>query len=213
MNDATPFPQLDPIEARVLASLVEKEATTPEQYPLTENALLLACNQKTSREPVMNVSLGEVGHALRGMEHRHLVRSQHGARAQRWEHRMADAFSLTRQQQAALTVLMLRGPQTASEILSRTDRLAKFTDIDDLKHCLDRLIERDAPLAVRIPKGAGQREDRYMHLLSGPVDVAALQAQRGETAAAGGAGGLAARVDELEARVAALEEVLRQLAG
>jgi uncharacterized protein len=209
------FPQLTAVEARVLGSLVEKEATTPEQYPLTENAVVLACNQKTSRDPITNLSVGDVGHALRRMEERKLVRSQHGSRAQRYEHRMAEAYSLTRQQQAALAVLLLRGPQTVNEVFSRTERMAKFADAEELRHTLDRLIQRDAPLAVRIPKGPGQREDRYMHLLCGDVDVEAIAAQRGSDgpAGSGGSSALAQRVDELEARVAALEEVLRQLGG
>jgi len=151
--------------------------------------------------------------ALRKMEERKLVRSQHGSRAQRYEHRMAEAYSITAQQQAALAVLLLRGPQTASEILSRTERLAKFADVEDLRHCLDRLIQRDAPLAVRIPKGPGQREDRYMHLLCGPVDVDAIAAQRGADAGGNSGGAMADRIAALEARVEALEEVIRQLGG
>jgi len=147
------------------------------------------------------------------MEERKLVRSQHGSRAQRYEHRMAEAYSITAQQQAALAVLLLRGPQTASEILSRTERLAKFADVEDLRHCLDRLIQRDAPLAVRIPKGPGQREDRYMHLLCGPVDVDAIAAQRGADAGGNSGGAMADRIVALEARVEALEEVIRQLGG
>ena len=211
----SPFPVLDAVEARVLGALVEKEATTPEQYPMTENSMVLACNQKTSRDPIMNLSVGDVGHALRQMENRKLVRSQHGARAQRYEHRTAEAYSVTRQQQALLAVLMLRGPQTIAELLTRTERMAKFADADDLRHVLDRLIQRDAPMVVRVPKGPGQREDRYMHLLCGPVDVDAIAAQRGGDGGGGGAGNsaLAQRVDELEARVAALEEVIRQLGG
>jgi uncharacterized protein len=218
MNDATEnaaaLPSLTAAEARVLGSLVEKESTTPEQYPLTENAVVVACNQKTSREPVMTLSLGDVGHALRRMEERKLVRSQHGSRAQRYEHRMAEAYSLTRQQQGALAVLLLRGPQTVNEIITRTERMAKFADADELRHTLDRLINRDTPLVVRIPKGPGQREDRYMHLMCGPVDVEAIAAQRGADAGgAGGGGAMAERVAALEARVEALEEVIRQLGG
>jgi len=210
----SPFPLLDTVEARVLGALVEKEATTPEQYPMTENAMVLACNQKTSRDPIMNLSVGDVGHALRQMETRKLVRSQHGARAQRYEHRMAEAYSVTRQQQALLAALLLRGPQTVAELLTRTERMAKFADADDLRHVLDRLIQRDAPMVVRVPKGPGQREDRYMHLLCGPVDVDAIAAQRGGDGGGGpGGSALVQRVDELEARVAALEEVIRQLGG
>jgi uncharacterized protein len=215
MDDTTetdpPFPLLSAVEARVLGVLVEKESTTPEQYPLTENAVVVAANQKTSRDPLMNLSVGDVGHALRRMEERKLVRSQHGSRAQRYEHRMAEAYSLTRQQQAVLAILLLRGAQTVNELLGRIGRLAKFADADELRHTLDRLAQRDAPLAVRIPKGPGQREDRYMHLLCGAVDVDAI-AQRGDAGGASG-GALADRVDALEARIEALEEQLRLLVG
>src|SRR5688572_29273170 len=111
-NDATP--QLTATEARILGSLVEKEATTPEAYPLTANAVQLACNQKNNREPILELEAGEVGHALRELESRGLVQSVHGARAQRYEHRLSAAYSLTRQQQALVSVLLLRGPQTAA---------------------------------------------------------------------------------------------------
>src|SRR5688500_6967331 len=162
---------LSPAEARILGSLIEKEATTPEQYPLTENAIVVASNQKTNREPVMELTPGDVGHALRQLEPRGLVRSVHGARAQRYEHRLDKAYSLTAQQQSLIGVLLLRGPQTLHELLARTDRLAKFATADDVRHALERLAERDAPLVLRLPKAPGQREERYAHLLCGPVDV------------------------------------------
>ena len=112
--DATPGPErLDATQARILGSLVEKEATTPESYPLTANAVQLACNQKTARDPVLELDAGEVGHALRALEARRLVRSVHGARAQRYEHRFAESYSVTRQQQALLATLLLRGARRA----------------------------------------------------------------------------------------------------
>jgi len=208
-NDA--LPPLTPIEARILGSLIEKEAITPEQYPMTENAIVVACNQKTSREPVMELSPGDVGHALRRLEERKLVRSQHGARAQRWEHRVAEAYSLTRQQQAVIAILLLRGPQTANELLTRTERMAKFADADDLRHTLERLASREPALVLCIGRGAGQREDRYMHLLCGPVDVDALR--QAAPAASGGGSALAERLEQLEQRVAALEAELARRAA
>jgi len=208
MSNDTHLPTLTAIEARILGSLIEKEATTPEQYPMTENAIVVACNQKTSREPVMELSPGEVGHALRRLEERKLVRSQHGARAQRYEHRFSEGFSVTRQQQAVLAVLLLRGAQTVNELLTRTERLAKFADADDLRHTLERLAQREPALLLCIGRSAGQREDRYMHLLCGPVDVEALR-QAAPTGSAS-AGSLADRVDQLEQRVAALEAALAQ---
>lgn len=205
-----PTPALNAIEARILGCLVEKEATTPEQYPLTQNAVQLACNQKTSREPLMELEPGEVGHALRQLEERRLVKSQHGSRAQRYEHRFSEGFAVTRQQQALLALLLLRGPQTVGELQTRCERLARFADGDELRHVLERLIQREPTLVVRIPKSAGQREDRYMHLLCGPVDVDAIANSRSSEASSRGetSGALEARVCALEARIAALEAAL-----
>lgn len=200
---------LSPTEARVLGCLIEKEATTPEQYPLTENALMVASNQKTSREPLMDLSLGDVGHALRQLEPRHLVRSVHGSRAQRFEHRFAQAYGITTAQQAVLCVLLLRGAQTLNELFTRTERIGRFADAEDLRHTLDRLAQREPALVVRLPKAAGQREERYAHLLCGPVDVLALAAAiPAGGAASGSRGALEERVAALEARIAALESAL-----
>ena len=211
MSETPALPEalrLTATEARILGCLIEKEATTPEQYPLTENAIVVACNQKTAREPVMELSTGEVGHALRQLEPRQLLRSVHGARAQRYEHRFAQAYSLTAQQQALLGLLLLRGPQTLHELISRSERLARFANADEARHALDRLAEREAPLVLRLPKAAGQREERWVHLLSGPVDVAAIAAERPSRAPA--EDGLEARIAALEARVEALEQRLRE---
>lgn len=204
--------RLNPIEARVLGCLVEKEATTPEQYPLTENAVQLACNQKTSRDPVMELSAGEVGHALRRMEERRLLRSVHGSRAQRYEHRLADAYAVTRSQQALLALLLLRGPQTAPELQQRSERLHRFADLDELNHTLERLAQRSPALVVRVPKSGGQREDRFMHLLCGPVDVEALREQAAGSArsALPGRDELLDRISALESRIDALEARLRE---
>ncbi|MBS7455611.1 YceH family protein [Coralloluteibacterium stylophorae] len=198
-------------EVRVLACLVEKEATTPETYPLTENAVQLACNQKSNREPVLELGVGEVGHALRSLETRGLARGVHGARAQRWEHRFADGYSLTRAQQALLAVLMLRGAQTASELFARGERLAKLSDLDEARHCLERLAAREPALVVNVGRGAGQREDRWMHLLAGPVEVEAVRAAAPASGPARGA--LDARVEALEAEVARLRELVERVAG
>lgn len=196
--------RLSPIEARILGCLIEKEATTPEQYPLTENSLALACNQKTSREPVMDLSTGEVGHALRMLESRRLVRSQHASRAQRWGHRFSNFYGLTSQQQGVLCVLMLRGAQTVNELLTRTERISRFEDAEQLRHALERLVQRSPALVVQLPRAPGQREERWTHLLSGPVDIAALQASAPRAPSASSGTALAA----LEARVTALEEQL-----
>jgi hypothetical protein len=200
---------LSAIEARILGCLIEKEATTPEQYPLTLNAIHLACNQKTNREPITEFSLGDVGHSMRQLDPRGLVRSQHGARAERYEHRVNTVFSLTKQQQALLCVLMLRGPQTLSELMTRTERLASFSDIDEVKHTLDRLSQREIPLVERIPRASGQREDRYVHLLCGPVDHSQLPAPKAAPASASNA--LEERIAQLEERLANVEQQLQQL--
>lgn len=199
---------LTPVQARVLGCLIEKEATTPDQYPLTENSLTLACNQKTSRDPVMDLSAGQVGHALRELEPRQLVRSQHSTRAQRWEHRFAQAYGVTAQQQAALCVLMLRGPQTLGEIHSRTERIGRFTGAEEVRHTLERLAQRSPALVQLLPRAPGQREERWVHLLCGAPDIEALTAaaRASATTPAGGANAsLLARLEALEQRVAALE--------
>ena len=213
MSDLPALPEplrLNPIEARILGCLIEKEATTPEQYPLTENAIVVASNQKTSRDPLMELSTGEVGHALRQLEPRQLVRSVHGARAQRYEHRLDKAYSVTAQQQALLALLLLRGPQTLNELLTRSERMAKFASADDARHALERLAEREVPLVVRLPRAPGQREERWAQLLTGPVDPALLvaRAEREPEARTAAEAGVAARLEALEARVAELERQL-----
>jgi uncharacterized protein YceH (UPF0502 family) len=209
-----PAEVLDPVEARILGCLVEKQATTPEAYPLTANAVLVACNQKNNRDPVLELEAGEVGHALRGMEGKGLVRSVHGARAQRYEHRFAQAYSVTTRQQALLAVLLLRGPQTLAELHARSERLAPPAELDELKQALDRLIQRTPALAINLGRAAGQREDRYMHLLCGPVsaeDYAAATTTTDEADAPAKRAGLEARIDALEAEVAALRQELISL--
>ena len=211
MNDSVALPLLTAAEARVLGCLIEKEATTPDSYPLTVNAAQVAANQKTARDPVMALEAGEVNHALRQLEAKGLGKQVFSSRAERYEHRTGTFFSLPRQQVALLGLLLLRGPQTTGELLARSERVARFEDGDDVRHHLERLIQREPPLAVQIPRGPGQREDRYMHLLGGPVDVAAvaerLAQQRGEAEPSG----LEARVAALEGEVAALREELAAL--
>lgn len=203
---------LSTIDVRILGCLVEKQATTPETYPLTLNSLVLACNQKTSREPLMNLTEGQVGQALRSLEGRGFTRLVMGGRADRWEHRLDKALELVKPQQALLGLLFLRGPQTLSELLTRSNRLYAFEDTAEVQHQLERLIGRD--LAVLLPRQSGQREDRYMHLLGEAADLEALLAARSQGDAAPRGGSLdEGRIAELEARVAALEERLARLEG
>ena len=199
-------PQLTATEARILGSLLEKQATTPDTYPLTVNALVLACNQKTAREPLMQLEPGEVGHALRQLETRGWVKSAYASRADRYEHRFDAKLDINRAQAALLALLMLRGAQTANELRTRADRLATFESDDDVLHALDRLAQRELPLVVRVPRQGGQREDRYAHLLCGaPVVSADAVSVRSESA---GNASLAERVARLEARLGRLEAAL-----
>jgi uncharacterized protein YceH (UPF0502 family) len=192
--------RLTPTEARIVGCLIEKAATTPEAYPLTVNALLLAANQKTSRDPVMALEEGEVGHALRELEDRGWVRVVHGSRALRYEHRIDEKLSTTKPQRALLCLLMLRGPQTAAELLTRSDRLAEVGSLDDVKQVLERLQQRG--FVTNIGRAAGQREDRYAQLFCGPVEAHARRDEH--DAAAPGTPSLSARVVELEGQIAAL---------
>jgi uncharacterized protein YceH (UPF0502 family) len=209
-QSAPSAPLLTDIEARILGSLLEKAATTPDVYPLTLNNIVLACNQKTSREPTMNLSTGDVGHALRVLEPRGLVKSEYGARSERYYHRIDRVFDLTPAQAALLALLMLRGPQTLNELLTRSERLHRFSATDDVQHALERLAEREPAMVRRIPRGAGQREDRYAHLLCGEPVMPERSDTREDSRNNGSIDGntaetLIARIDALEARIAALE--------
>ncbi|PPU74239.1 MULTISPECIES: YceH family protein [Xanthomonas] len=206
MTETSSIPVLDTAQARVLGCLIEKEATTPDAYPLTVNAAQVAANQKTAREPVLTLQTGVVHHALRQLETLGLVRQQFSSRAERYEHRLGSVLDLTRQQVALIGLLLLRGPQTLGELHTRSERLARFNDADDVRHHLERLVQRG--LAAQLPRAGGQREDRYAHLLSGALDLEALQAAaaRAAPAARGGADS-----SELETRVQVLEEQLQDL--
>lgn len=199
---------LSPQEARTLGCLIEKQATTPETYPLTLNAAVLACNQKTSRDPLMNLCPGEVGNALRSLESRGLAKLVMGSRADRWEQRSDKQLELTPAQVILVGLLLLRGPQTLSELLVRSTRLYAFDDIAEVEHQLQRLAGRG--LACQLPRQSGQREDRYMHLLTDPAELQAAiharPAERGDQHAQD-----EQRNEQLEARLAALEERLTLL--
>ena len=198
------------VEARVLGSLIEKQLTTPEAYPLTLNALVLACNQKTSREPVLNLTSGQVGQALRSLEGREMARLVMGSRADRWEHRVDKALELVAAQVVLIGLLLLRGPQTINELLTRSSRMHDFDDAEQVQHHLERLISRE--LACLLPRQSGQREDRYMHVLGDPADLQAVLAARASEPQRATAGGQQdERLEALEARIASLEERLAQL--
>ena len=202
--------ELDAIEARILGSLIEKQATTPDAYPLTLNAVVAACNQKSNREPMTSFETGEVGHALRQLEGKGLVTGTLSARASRYAHRFEIGYGVTTRQRALLALLLLRGPQTLNELFSRSERLADFPDAEEVRNVLDRLATRSPAMVVRLHRAPGQREDRYMHLLCGPValDMAVMSDATASTKAPGG---LAERVTELENLVAQLQEVVAEL--
>ena len=216
MNDDAPLPLEEPLsaeQARVLGCLIEKEGTTPETYPLTQNAVVTAANQKTSRNPVMKLDPGRVGQALRALDQRGLLGSEYGARASRYYHRVDSALKLTAGQRVLIGLLLLRGPQTLAELYTRSERMHRFDELEDLEYALERLCSGDAPMAIRIPKGPGQREDRYMHRLCGPVSAeagrAAPSADTAPTETAEPDPDLIARLEALEARVAELEARLQ----
>jgi hypothetical protein len=168
---------LTDVEARVLGCLVEKEITTPEYYPLSLNALLHACNQKSNRDPLMNLDENEVRGALRALGEQVLVRSAGGdSRVAKYEHRLADTFNFTRPETAILCELLLRGPQTPGELRSRAERMHQFEDLSVVLTTLRRLMEREPPLVALLPRQPGMKEARYAHLLSGPVDARETQA-------------------------------------
>ncbi|MCU1727139.1 DUF480 domain-containing protein [Pseudomonas sp. 7P_10.2_Bac1] len=202
--------QLNSTEIRILGSLIEKQATNPETYPLTLNALVLACNQKTSREPVMNLTQGQVGQSLRALEGRGFTRLVMGSRADRWEHKVDKTLELVPAQVILLGLLFLRGPQTLNELLTRSSRMHDFEDTEQVQHQLERLIARD--LALLIARQPGQREDRYTHALGDPADIEAIIAARQQPSERSSHSGVSLeRFEALEARIAALEARLAQL--
>ncbi|UZE21964.1 DUF480 domain-containing protein [Pseudomonas sp. B21-056] len=203
-------PRLNSTEIRILGALVEKQAANPETYPLTLNALVLACNQKTSREPVMNLTPGQVGQSLRALEGRGFTKLVMGSRADRWEHRVDKALELVPAQVILMGLLFLRGPQTVNELLTRSGRMHDFEDTEQVLHQLERLIARG--LALLVPRQAGQREDRYVHAMGDPADIEAILAARQHPVErSAGSGVSLERIEELEARIAALEERLARL--
>ena len=198
--------KLSDIEARVLGALVEKDITTPDYYPLSLNALVNACNQKNNREPVMNLEEGAVRDALNGLHDDGLAGPASGAdsRVTKYEHRLQETFNFTRGETAVLCVLLLRGPQTPGELRGRTERMHRFEDLDAMQASLQRLMQREPPLSVVLPRQPGTKESRYAHLLSGEVEAGELPAVRVATPPSSSADG--ERVSRLEEAVAALKD-------
>jgi hypothetical protein len=207
-----PASDLDPNEIRVLGVLAEKEALTPDNYPMSLNAVMNGCNQLSSRDPVMQLSEDVVHDTLQRLMQRKLVNgiAQAGARVIKYEHRMRIKWTLEQDKVAVLTVLMLRGLQTAGEIRSRTGRLHDFKSVAEAESALQFLIDKYPPLVARLERAPGTKEPRYGHLLGGPIDLAKMDAGGG---AVGGAAGSStgARVAQLEQEVAALRSEVDEL--
>ena len=207
-----PASDLDPNEIGVLGVLAEKEALTPDNYPMSLNAVMNGCNQLSSRDPVMQLSEDVVHDTLQRLMQRKLVNgiAQAGARVIKYEHRMRIKWTLEQDKVAVLTVLMLRGLQTAGEIRNRTGRLHDFKSVAEVESALQFLIDKYPPLVVRLERAPGTKESRYGQLLGGAIDVARVDAGGG--AAAGAAGGsTGARVAQLEQEVAALRSEVDEL--
>jgi uncharacterized protein len=173
-RNAETKPMLSTIEARILGALMEKQLTTPDAYPLTLNSLVLACNQKTSREPISNYDQGEVQRCVSNMQDCKWLDVDYGSRAARYGQRLTRVLGVDKATQALLNIMMLRGPQTLAELLTRTQRMFDFANLKDLEEKIVHLCAKTTPVVVHIPRMTGQREDRYMHLLCGKPDLAAI---------------------------------------
>jgi hypothetical protein len=201
--------KLDPVETRVLGSLMEKQLSTPEYYPLTVNALVAATNQKTNRDPVMELNDAEIQRALDRLQDEKLVWRVMGGRAVRYDHNVDVLWRVDRREKALLTLLLLRGAQTPGELRGRSDRLHAFDSVAEVESVLHDMAQQHEPLVVELPRRSGQKESRWAHLAGGapaipePEIAAEAAAPHGEP--------LSARVQRLEEQVAALTEELRAL--
>jgi uncharacterized protein len=196
---------LTPEEARVLGVLVEKQATVPDTYPLSLNALVAGCNQKTARDPVMSLSDAQVLEAVEGLKQLSLLFEVSGSRVVRFEHNAPRALALPGQAVALLVTLVLRGPQTAAELRLNSERLHRFADISSVEAFLDEMAAKEPPRVLRLPRAPGAREARWAHLLCGEVAHEAAHAAAARDAPAPSA------LSALEARVAALEQQVAAL--
>jgi uncharacterized protein YceH (UPF0502 family) len=208
--------QLDPVEVRVLGSLLEKEQTNPETVPMTINALILACNQKTNREPVMQLTEDQVVSALDWMRQEVLAWRSEGARTERWQQSVSRRWGLDRAGKALITLLLLRGAQTAGELRTRSERLHPFASLEEAEEALRRLAAEDEPLVTELPRRPGQKETRWIHLI-GPVsqEPEPVEVLEPPDPTASPRAALSSRVERLEEiveRLAAdLEELRKQL--
>ncbi|WP_296491515.1 YceH family protein [Rhodoferax sp.] len=205
---------LSPVEARVLGTLMEKARTVPDSYPLSLNSLMLGCNQKSSRDPVMDLGESHVASALDSLLAQNLVRANTSGRVTRYEHNFQRGLQVPEQSAVLLGLLMLRGPQTAAELRLNTERWYRFADISSVEGFLEELQDRSAekggPLVIKLARAPGAREQRWAHLLCGPVDETQFAHAAGGRGADGSSGNLA-RIEQLEAEVAQLKTIVHQL--
>ena len=207
---------LAPLEARVLAVLIEKQATVPDTYPLSLNALVAGCNQKTARQPVIEATEAEVLTAVDGLKSLSLVFEGSGSRVVKFEQNMARAMQLPGQAVALLAVLMLRGPQTAAELRLNCERLHRFADISSVEGFLDELSTKTVPLVLKLARAAGEREARWAHLLSGEVTQPAARAASAggdDSVSAGEIAALKAEQTRLADELAELKSLVQRIAG
>jgi uncharacterized protein len=204
---------LSDVETRVLGSLVEKDVTTPDYYPLSLNALVNACNQKNNRDPVMNLDEEAVRQALNTLQEKRLAgpTSSADSRVTKYEHRLQEAFNFTRGETAILCVLLLRGPQTPGELRSRTERMHRFEDLTEMQSTLQHLMQRDPPLARVLPRQPGTKESRYKHLLAGDLEDSTDVAGVPSPAFLPGTSHDSDRVSHLENEVADLKKEVANL--
>ena len=198
-------------EVRVLGSLVEKDITTPEYYPLSLNALVNACNQKSNRDPYMQLDEDAVRNALEALQERRMAGPAGGAdsRVTKYEHRLQEVFNFTRAETAVLCVLLLRGPQTPGELRGRTERLHRFESLDDVQSALQKLMQRDPALVKVLSRQPGTKESRWVHLMGG--DVAVAESPQTVTLNVGRDSGDGERLARLEEEVAALRREVGEL--
>ena len=204
---------LDETEVRVLGALAEKEATTPDYYPLSLNALVNACNQKSNRHPVLSLHESAVRAALDNLNRKGLAGEAGGAgsRVTKFEHRLQEAFNFSRPENAVLCLLLLRGPQTPGELRGRTERLHHFDELEAVHSALQHLMDRQPPLVKVLARLPGTKESRYAHLLSGDVEAWEPELAPASTPSSGTASADSERIARLEAEVAGLQEEIASL--
>lgn len=202
---------LDPIEVRILGSLMEKQLSTPEYYPLTLNALVAACNQKSNREPVLELSEQEIARALDRLQDEKLVWRVMGGRAVRFDHNLDNVWHLNRREKALMTLLFLRGPQTAGELRGRSDRLHSFETVAEVEETLRDMSAHSEPLVRELPRRPGQKEERWAHTTGGAIVETAESAPVASESHESRGEPLSVRVQRLEDQVATLTSALNEL--